>query len=312
LQFVKSHGCGNDFVLIEDLGDRLRPATEVVRAMCDRHFGVGADGLIRIAPASDADFFMDYYNADGEVAEMCGNGIRCLAKYVADRGLVGGDKLRVGTRAGVKDLELERGPGGDVVRVRVDMGDPILDRNRIPLSGAGKDALRERITVDEYEFVASCVSMGNPHAVLFVTDLDDVPLHYLGPTIETLPLFPAKTNVEFVQVLNPKEVRARVWERGVGETLACGTGACAIGVAGHLRGFTERTSQVHLPGGTLDIEWTSEGRVMMTGGAEEVFRGTLDPRFETAMLAAANAAAASEAAEAAAEAATDAQTEEAE
>jgi diaminopimelate epimerase len=289
LQFVKSHGCGNDFVLIEDLGDRMRPAAAIVRAMCDRHFGVGADGLIRIAPAPDADFFMDYYNADGEVAEMCGNGIRCLAKYVADRGLVGGDKLRVGTRAGVKDLELARGPGGDVVRVRVDMGDPIFERSKIPLDGPGKDALRERITVDEYEFVASCVSMGNPHAVLFVTDLDDVPFNYLGPTIEAMPLFPAKTNVEFVQVLNPKEVRARVWERGVGETLACGTGACAIAVAGHLRGFVERSCQIHLPGGTLDIEWTSEGRVLLTGPADEVFRGNLDPRFETAMLAAASA-----------------------
>ncbi|HEX9694836.1 MAG TPA: diaminopimelate epimerase [Actinomycetota bacterium] len=279
MQFVKSQGAGNDFVMIEDLQDRIRVGAEMVRLLCDRHFGIGADGLIRVAPATDADFFMDYYNADGEPAEMCGNGIRCLAKFVADRGLVGGDKLRVGTRAGIKDLELFRGPGGDVERVRVDMGPPVIERKRIPLSGPGDDALRETIEVDDFTFIATALSMGNPHCVLFVTDLDAVPFGYLGPTIEMLPLFPQRANIEFVQVLNRNEVRSRVWERGVGETLACGTGACAIAVASSLRGFTERQVAVKLPGGTLDIDWASDGRVFMTGPAEEVFRGTLDPRF---------------------------------
>ena len=284
MQFAKSHGCGNDFVMVEDLQDRLEMTPALVQTLCDRHFGVGADGMIRIAPAADADFFMDYYNADGQPAEMCGNGIRCLAKYVGDRGMASGDKLRVGTRAGVKDLELHRGPGGDVERVRVDMGAPILDRREIPVFGEGEHALREPIEVDEYSFVAACVSMGNPHCVLFVTDLPSVPFGFLGPTIEILPLFPKRTNVEFVQVLNRNEIRARVWERGVGETLACGTGACGIAVAASLRGFTDREVAVHLPGGTLDIEWAADGRVYMTGAAEEVFRGTLDPRFVAAHL----------------------------
>ncbi|MHB8512946.1 MAG: diaminopimelate epimerase [Actinomycetota bacterium] len=284
MNYVKSHGCGNDFVMIEDLQNSMQVTPDLVRLMCDRHFGVGADGLIRVAPANDADFFMDYYNADGEPAEMCGNGIRCLAKYVGDRGLVGGDKLRVGTRAGIKDLELYRGPGGDVERVRVDMGQPILERRLIPVEGEGEHALKEPITVDDYTFVAACVSMGNPHCVLFVTDLDSVPFGFLGPTIELMPLFRNRVNVEFVQVLNRNEIRARVWERGVGETLACGTGACAIAVAANLRGFADRQVAIHLPGGTLDIDWAADGRVYMTGPAVEVFRGTLDPRFVAAHL----------------------------
>ncbi|MGH2829068.1 MAG: diaminopimelate epimerase [Actinomycetota bacterium] len=279
MQFVKSHGTGNDFVIVEDLDNRLTVSASLVRTLCDRHFGVGGDGFIRVAPASDADFFMDYYNADGEPAEMCGNGIRCLAKFVADRGLVGGDKLRVGTRAGIKDLELFRGPGGDVERVRVDMGPPILERRRIPVAGEGEHAIKEAITIDDYTFVSTCLSMGNPHCVLFVTDLPSVPFGFLGPTIEMLPLFPQRTNVEFVQVIGRDQVRARVWERGVGETLACGTGACAVAVASALRGFCDRTVAVQLPGGTLDIDWSPDGRVLMTGPAEEVFRGTLDPRF---------------------------------
>lgn len=284
MQFVKSHGCGNDFVIVEDLQDRLDVTPDVVRTLCDRHMGVGGDGLIRVVTAPDADFFMDYYNADGDVAEMCGNGIRCLAKFVADRGFVSGDRLRVSTRAGIKELELFRGPGGDVDRVRVDMGPPILERRKIPVQGEGEHAIKEQITIDDYAFVAACVSMGNPHCVLFVTDLDAVPFGFLGPTIEMLPLFPQRTNVEFVQVLNRNEVKVRVWERGVGETLACGTGACAVAVAANLRGFTDRTVAVHLPGGTLDIEWAADGKVYMTGPAEEVFKGTLDPRFVAAHI----------------------------
>lgn len=289
MEFVKSHGAGNDFVLVEDLADRLRPTADAVAALCDRHKGIGADGLIRISPAADADFFMDYYNADGEVAEMCGNGIRCLAKFVADRGLVTGDRLRVGTRAGVKELTLLRDGEGLVGRVRVDMGPPILERERIPVAGDG-NPLHQPVEVDGARLEAACLSMGNPHCVLFVEDLAGAPFERLGPRIEVAPVFPAKTNVEFAQVLSDEEVRVRVWERGVGETQACGTGACAAAVAAHLRGLTGRHVLVHLPGGTLEIEWRDE-TVFLTGPVEEVFRGTLDRRFERALLAGAAQAA---------------------
>lgn len=274
MEFAKMHGAGNDFVMIEDLDDRIAPTSAFVAAVCDRHFGVGGDGLIRITRTPHADFFMDYYNADGAVAEMCGNGIRCLAKYVGDRGITDADAITVGTRAGVKALELHRAPGGTVASVRVDMGAPILERALIPLSGDG-DPLHEKIDVDGEMLEATCVSMGNPHAVIFVDDLDAVDFTRLGPAIEEHERFPARTNVEFTQVLSDSEVRMRVWERGVGETLACGTGACATGVAAALRGFTGKTVAVHLRGGTLDIEWTDR-TVFMTGPARDVFTGTLD------------------------------------
>jgi len=278
MRFVKAHGAGNDFVLIEDLDDAMRPNAAFVAAVCDRHFGVGADGLIRITRARNADFFMDYYNADGDVAEMCGNGIRCLAKYVADRGLWSGDEMTVDTRDGVKKMVLYRGDAGSVVRVRVDMGAPILERAQIPVTGEG-DPLHESLDIEGATLEAACVSMGNPHAVVFVEDLDAVPFEMLGPRLETHERFPAKMNAEFAQVLNEREVRMRVWERGVGETMACGTGACAVAVAANLRGFTGRSVAIHLPGGTLDIEWTEEGRVFMTGPAEETFEGMLGDRL---------------------------------
>jgi diaminopimelate epimerase len=278
MRFVKSHGAGNDFVLIEDLDDALRPNAAFVAAVCDRHFGVGADGLIRITRAGDADFFMDYYNADGDVAEMCGNGIRCLAKYVADRGLWTDDELRVDTRDGVKAMTLYRDADGRVARVRVDMGAPILERAQIPLTGAG-DPLHESLDLAGTTLEATCVSMGNPHAVVFVDDLDATAFETLGPRLEKHERFPAKTNAEFAQVLNDHEVRMRVWERGVGETMACGTGACATAVAASLRGFTGRSVAIHLPGGTLDIEWAEDGRVYMTGPAEETFEGMLGERM---------------------------------
>jgi diaminopimelate epimerase len=221
---------------------------------------------------------MDYYNADGEVAEMCGNGIRCLAKYVADRGLMSGDRLSVGTRDGIKSMELFRDETGAVVRVRVDMGAPILDRAEIPVAGSG-DALHEHLDVGDEDIEAACVSMGNPHAVIFVDDLDGVPFEALGPAVEMHERFPAKTNAEFAQVLNDHEVRMRVWERGVGETMACGTGACATAVAANLRGYTGRTVAIHLPGGTLDVEWADNGPVYMSGPAEEVFDGELGERI---------------------------------
>jgi diaminopimelate epimerase len=275
VEFVKSHGAGNDFVLIEDLDDRMGLLDpKLVAALCDRHQGVGGDGLIRIAPADGADFFMDYYNADGGVAEMCGNGIRCLAKYVADRGMTSGDRLRVDTRAGVKDLVLYPDADGLVDRVRVDMGAPILERERIPVAGDG-DPLHVPVEAEADRFEAACVSMGNPHAVIFVDRLAAIPVERYGPLIENSNAFPAKANVEFTEVLTPDEVRVRVWERGVGETQACGTGACATAVAASLRGLTGRDVAVHMPGGTLDIAWTDD-TVYLTGPVVEVFRGTFD------------------------------------
>lgn len=276
VDFTKSHGAGNDFVLIEDLEDNLGLLDpKLVAALCDRHQGVGADGLIRIVRASDADFFMDYYNADGGVAEMCGNGVRCLAKYVADRGHHDGDTMRVDTRAGIKELVLYRDADGLIDRVRVDMGPPILERSQIPVAGDG-DPLHVAVEAEGTKLEAACVSMGNPHAVVFVDRLASIPVERFGPIIENDPVFPAKANVEFTEVLTPDEVRVRVWERGVGETQACGTGGCATAVAASLRGLTGRTVAVHFPGGTLDIEWTDE-TVYLTGPVVEVFRGTFDP-----------------------------------
>lgn len=280
MRFVKSHGAGNDFVMIEDLSNEVALNAAFVAAACDRHFGVGADGLIRVTRSDRADLFMDYYNADGDVAEMCGNGIRCLAKFAADRGYVTGDVLTVDTRGGVKELTLFRDAEGRVASVRVDMGAPIRERGLIPLSGEG-DPMHQQIAIGGFTFDAACVSMGNPHAVLLVPDLDEAPFH-LGPDIETLPLFPARTNVEFVEVRSESEVRMRVWERGVGETMACGTGACAVAVATHARGLTGTEVDVHLPGGTLHIEITPE-TVFMTGPAEESFEGVLGDRL-TALL----------------------------
>jgi diaminopimelate epimerase len=284
MEFVKSHGAGNDFVLIEDLDDRIGTLPmALVAAICNRHKGVGADGVIRITRGRSADFFMDYYNADGDVAEMCGNGIRCLGKYVADRGITGADSLRVDTRAGVKRLELYRDADGLVDRVRVDMGPPILDAAAIPVAAVG-DPLHVPVAIDGVAYEAACVSMGNPHAVVFVESLDAVPVERHGPAIETSSTFPAKTNVEFSEVLSSEDVRVRVWERGVGETQACGTGACAVAVASSLRGLTGRNVTVRMPGGPLDIEWT-EDTVLLTGPVVEVFRGELDPHLEGSVLA---------------------------
>lgn len=286
MEFVKSHGAGNDFVLIEDLDDRLGVLpSALVAAICDRHKGVGGDGLIRIVRSAGSDFFMDYYNADGEVAEMCGNGIRCLGKYVSDRGIASADSLRVDTRAGVKRLDLYRDADGLVDRVRVDMGAPILEARDIPVDASG-DPLHVPVPVDGVAYEAACVSMGNPHAVVFVPSLDGVPVERHGPAIETSKPFPARTNVEFTEVLSPEEVRVRVWERGVGETQACGTGACAVAVAGSLRGLTGRHVTVRMPGGPLEIEWTDQ-TVTLTGPVVEVFRGELDSHLERAILAAA-------------------------
>jgi diaminopimelate epimerase len=266
VEFVKAHGTGNDFVVVEDLTDRYQITPELVRAVCDRHFGVGADGLIRIAPGTEAPFFMDYRNADGSLAEMCGNGVRVVGKYLGDRGLVGAT-CDLETRAGVKHLELHADDRGDIDRVTVDMGPPTLDDERT-------------LEVDGEEVIATCLSMGNPHAVVFVEDVDKAPVTSLGPALETHPAFsPDKTNVEFAQLVDRTTVRQRTWERGVGETLACGTGACAVAVAAQVRGLAGRPLAVELRGGRLELDWTPGGTVRMTGPAREVAHGTLTDEF---------------------------------
>jgi diaminopimelate epimerase len=273
VEFVKAHGTGNDFVVIEDLDDRYRLTPEFVRAVCDRHFGIGGDGLIRIVPGRLAPFYMDYRNADGSYAETCGNGVRVVGKYLADREHVSGS-FDLETGAGVKHLELHAADDGSIDQVTVDMGAPSFERAEIPMAGAG-EALKEPLEVAGETVVATCLSMGNPHAVVFVDDVDAAPVTTLGPSLEAHPAFPDRTNVEFVQVLDQRTLRQRTWERGVGETLACGTGACAAAVAGQARGLTGQEVVVALRGGRLLLAWSPGGTVRMTGPAREVAHGTM-------------------------------------
>ena len=267
MRFVKAHGAGNDFVLLPDLDDRLTLSAGLVTALCARHTGIGADGVIRIAPAragSDADVFMDYWNADGSVAEMCGNGVRCVAKYVVDRGLVADGDVRVDSRAGVKVVSVtERDAAGLVRAVRVDMGAPVPGDVRRPLE------------VDGSVVEVTTLSMGNPHAVLLVDDVAAAPVAALGPRIERHPAFPDRTNVEFIAVPAPDHVVGRIWERGVGETQASGTGGSAMAVAAHLLGRAGRRTTVSLPGGDLQVDWGAT-TLHVTGPAVEVAAGTLD------------------------------------
>jgi len=278
MRFAKYHGAGNDFVLVEDLQDELRLSPSLIALLCDRHRGVGADGLIRIAADDEADFFMDYYNADGEAAEMCGNGIRCLAKHVYDRGLTSAVQVDVKTRAGIKRLAIDASEGV-AHRVTVDMGMPALDRKAIPMTGEPADRfIGQPLEVDGAWYTATALSMGNPHCVLFVPDpkdLDGIDLARLGPAVEHRAEFPHRTNVEFVQARDGR-IRTRVWERGSGETMACGTGACAALVASALAGLTGREADVDFPGGTLHVAWDEDDHVSLTGPAVLVFEGELE------------------------------------
>ncbi|MFP5225120.1 MAG: diaminopimelate epimerase [Actinomycetota bacterium] len=275
MRFTKAHGTGNDFVVVGDLEDGWQPNEAFVAAVCDRHFGVGADGLIRIgAPRDGGIVFMDYWNADGSTAEMCGNGVRVVAKWLADRDLVASESVAIATRGGVKTVRTEMGEDGKVSHVTVDMGQPALEPSQVPTNAP--DANKIELTYGDTVMTAVGVSMGNPHAVIFVDDLDAIDFERLGPAFESDPTFPAKANIEFVQQLGEDHLRMRVWERGVGETLACGTGACAVGVAAHLRGLTSNQTLVSLRGGDLEIEWTKDsGTVLMRGPAVEVFEGEL-------------------------------------
>jgi diaminopimelate epimerase len=274
LTFSKLHGTANDFVYVD--ARRGLPGDPAVLAprLCDRHRGIGADGLILLLDSEQADCRMRIYNADGSVAEMCGNGIRGFAKFVLDRGLADGEPLRVETDAGVKLVEPER-EAGRVVRVAVDMGVPVWDGRAIPVDADG-EVVERPLEVDGRTHRVTCVSMGNPHCVVFLDDIATLPLATLGPRFEHHPFFPRRVNTEFVRVVSPEHLEMRVWERGAGETLACGTGACAAAVAAARTGRAGRRVQVSLPGGPLDIAWQADDHVRMTGDAVAVFDGSIE------------------------------------
>jgi diaminopimelate epimerase len=275
LAFTKMHGCGNDFVVVDDRTEEVDLDPSAVAMLCDRHFGIGADGMILVRPATDpaADYYMHYINADGSLAEMCGNGIRVFAKYLFDRDLVDDGRLTVQTLGGLKLIDVVPDDVGVFALARVDMGAPVLTAADIPTTLPGDPVVDAHVVTAAGEADVTCVSMGNPHAVLWVDDVDDAAVTTLGPAIEELDAFPRATNVEFAHVVDPSRIRLRVWERGVGETLACGTGACATLVAGVLTGRCSRSAIIELPGGEMRIEWPEGGSVFMTGPAEQVFEG---------------------------------------
>ncbi|MEZ6056793.1 MAG: diaminopimelate epimerase [Planctomycetaceae bacterium] len=273
MQFTKMHGAGNDYVYVNAFRERLPDdIPELARQISDRHRGVGSDGLILIAPSSIADARMRMFNADGSESEMCGNGIRCVAKYVYDHDICRKEELRIETGRGILTLQVFP-ENGTVERVRVNMGPPILNAADIPTMLAGNPPQEVDLDVAGRTLKVTCVSMGNPHCITFVDELNDEWVHGVGPQIERHPAFPRRVNAEFIQVVSPREMIMRVWERGSGETQACGTGACASAVAGVLTGRTERTVLCHLPGGDLTLEWAESGEVFMTGPATEVFTG---------------------------------------
>jgi diaminopimelate epimerase len=273
IKFTKMHGIGNDYLYIDARRKKILHPDRLSIAMSDRHFGVGADGIILILNSGKADFFMRIFNADGSEAEMCGNGIRCFAKYLYDHGLTKKKKIAIETLAGVKYTTLYT-RHNRVERVSVDMGEPILLRDRIPMTGEPGMVIEETLQVDGVKFEITAVSMGNPHCVIYVEDVKEFPVEKYGPMIENHPLFPRRTNVEFVQLVSETEVIQRTWERGSGETMACGTGASAVTVAGVLTRRSGRKNTVHLAGGDLEIEWSdADNHVYLTGPAVEVFEG---------------------------------------
>ena len=273
MKFTKMHGCGNDYVYVNCFKQKVEEPMKLAQIVSDRHKGIGADGLILICPSQVANVRMRIFNADGSEAEMCGNGIRCVAKYVYEHGICRKETLSIETDAGIlsPDFEVE---DGRVERVRVDMGEPILGPKDIPVELPGEKIVEEPIEILGQKLLMTCVSMGNPHAVFFCDDVNVIDLEEIGPVIENHKLFPNRINVHFVEVDKPTELTMRTWERGSGITMACGTGACAVCVAGVLTGRTKRKVVAHLPGGDLDVEWSeANNHVYLTGPAVEVFEG---------------------------------------
>ena len=275
MRFTKMHGAGNDYVYVNCFAERF-PAdpAKLAIAMSYRHKGIGGDGLILICPSEVADARMRMYNVDGSEAEMCGNGVRCVAKYVYDHAIAKKSELKIETGRGVLTLQLFPGADGTIEKVRVNMGPPILDATKIPTSLPGSPPKNAPLDVAGQTLSVTCISMGNPHCVTFVDEVNDDWVLRVGPLIEKHPAFPKKVNAEFIHVVSPREFIMRVWERGSGETQACGTGACAAAVAGIVTGRLDRKVLAHLPGGDLELEWPSDDApVFMTGPATEVFSG---------------------------------------
>lgn len=278
VKFTKMHGIGNDYIYFDCLANPElvpHPGPTAIK-LADRHFGIGGDGIVLILPSTTADFRMRMFNADGSESEMCGNAIRCVAKYLCDNGYCTGDTVRIETGAGIKPIAVIR-ENGVFVSARVDMGEPILNGSRIPVNCDREKVVGEKISLaDGRNYAMTCVSMGNPHCVIFVDRITDEQVLRDGRELEVHSMFPRRINVEFVEVISPSEVRMRVWERGAGETFACGTGASAVGVAGVLNGLTGRRITVHLLGGDLQIEWGENNHVFMTGSATFVCDGMVE------------------------------------
>lgn len=276
MKFTKMHGCGNDYVYVNCLKEQVENPSEVAKRVSDRHFGIGSDGLILIKPSDVADFEMEMYNADGSQGAMCGNGIRCVAKYVYDYGLTDKTSISVNTKSGIKYLELTI-ENGKASLIRVNMGAPVLEAVQVPVISENEQVINEPILVDGKEYHMTCVSMGNPHAVVYMEDVEHLNIEELGPKFEKHQRFPDRINTEFVKILDKNTVQMRVWERGSGETLACGTGACAVAVATILNKLVEGNQvTVHLLGGTLQISWDrEENLVYMTGPATTVYDGEI-------------------------------------
>ncbi len=270
-------GIGNDYVYIDSTKEDIRLTTDQIIRLSDRNFGVGGDGVIFIRKSTSGDFQMDMYNSDGSSSEMCGNGIRCVGKFIYDHGLTNNKSPKIETGKGVLTLQLSPDNQGKISLISVDMGEPILRPELIPVQWTSQDTiLEQKITVSGKELSFSAVSMGNPHCIIYVENAESFPVRELGPMIEHLPIFPKRVNVEFVQKLGKDHLYQRTWERGSGETMACGTGACAVAVASHLNGITGRQVQIDLRGGTLFIDWKESGSVIMTGPAREVFTGEIE------------------------------------
>jgi diaminopimelate epimerase len=270
IPFIKMHGCGNDFILTDSIYLENTNIEEFSKKICNRNFGIGADGLIIVYESDKCDFKMRIINSDGSEPEMCGNGIRCFSHYLRLTNKTSNDSLEIETLAGIIKPSFVK-YDEKISLIKVDMGKPILEPKNIPINNFEKTVISEKYLFDNKEFIINAVSMGNPHCIIFLDDLDNLDFYHWGPKIETYNLFPKKTNVEFVKVIDSENIKVRVWERGAGETLACGTGACATLVASKLNNFTGNKANIHLPGGTLNIEWNEN--IYMTGPSELVFSG---------------------------------------
>ncbi len=276
MKFTKMHGIGNDYIYINGFEEQVQNPGELSIRLSDRHKGVGSDGLVMILPSSKADFRMQMFNADGSEAEMCGNAARCIGKYVYEKGLTNKTELTLETLAGIKTLQLFLDDDNNVVSVTVDMGNPELEPSKIPTTLPGKQIVNFPVSFDGVNYHITCVSMGNPHTVIFTQNIATLDIETIGKKIENAPIFPRRTNIEFIEIIDKGRIKMRVWERGSGETMACGTGACASVVAGVLNELVSRKATVELLGGNLEIEWNeNDDHVYLTGPAETVFEGEI-------------------------------------